>query len=118
MKRKLNLLLNDIIECIEKIENYTNNIKQEEFYRDNKTQDAIIRRLEIIGEAVRNIPDFFKNENTDIPWRDISDMRNVMIHDYPGVLLRIVWEVITDNLPELKAKIMPLYEKELKNKGK
>ena len=114
MKRKLSLLLNDIIECIDKINEYVINITQEKFYKDIKTQDAIIRRLEIIGEAVKNIPGYFKDKNSDIPWRDISDMRNLMIHNYPGVRLRIIWEVIKDNLPELKEKIIPLYKEELK----
>ena len=116
MKRNTADRLKDILESIEKIEQYITNVTEKEFYRNEEKQDSIIRRIEIIGEAAGSIPEQFKNKHTKIPWRDITDMRNCVIHDYPGVNLRIVWEVVKKDIPKLKKKILLLYEKE-KSKG-
>jgi len=113
MKRKLSLYFGDILECIEKIEKYTRNLNKRDFYKDTEKQDAVVRRLEIIGEAAKNIPSGLKKENPDIPWRDVSDMRNFMIHEYPRVDLSTVWEVIKKDIPKLKKKIALLYNQEL-----
>jgi len=79
---------------IEKIEEYTTDVNEEEFYKNTFVQDAVLRRLEIIGEAVKNIPDDFRAKYPDIPWRQIAGMRDVLIHAYFGVNLRRVWKVI------------------------
>ncbi len=74
----------------------------EDFENDERTVDAVIRNLEIIGEAARNIPDEFRNKYSDIPWRRIVGLRNVVIHEYFGVDLENIWEIIVNDFTEFK----------------
>ena len=76
MKRNALIYIEDILDSIRKIESYTENVFESEFYNDTEKQDAVIRRLEIIGEAVKNIPQEIKDNYPDIPWRKISGMRD------------------------------------------
>jgi len=111
MIRDLRLFIEDIIENIDLIETSTNNITKEKFESDKNIIDATVRRLEIIGEAVKNIPDYFRNQYPDIPWRDIAGMRDVIIHGYFKVDLETIWKVIDEDLPELKEKISKIKER-------
>jgi len=77
----------------------------EDFLRDRKTQDAVIRNLEIIGEAAKNLPSNIKERYPKIPWRALSGMRDKLIHAYFGVSLSIVWETIKNDLPVLKQQV-------------
>ena len=104
-KRDVRLFLHDILECIEKIERYTRDMSFDEFVRNDLVVDAVIRNLEIIGEAVKNIPEDFRSKYPDIPWKQIVGFRNIVIHHYFGVDLSIVWTVIKRHLKELKPKI-------------
>ena len=104
-ERNILLFLNDIIEAIEKIERYTNNLDYEEFLEDDKTKDAVLRNLEIIGEAARSIPDDIKTKYSFVNWRAASGMRNKLIHEYFGVNFAIVWETIKHDLPSFKEGI-------------
>ncbi|MGB2768363.1 MAG: DUF86 domain-containing protein, partial [Candidatus Zixiibacteriota bacterium] len=72
--------------------------------------DAVIRNLEIIGEAARNLPEAVRNGHPDIPWKRMIGLRNIAVHEYFGVDLSIIWEVITKNLPEAKARIVEVLE--------
>src|SRR3989344_4798437 len=81
---------------------FTKNTTFEEFKKDKKTIYAVIRSLEIVGEATRNIPDSFRKENPNIPWKKITGMRDKLIHDYTGVDLDTVWKTATKFVPELK----------------
>lgn len=110
MKRDVKVFLEDILESIEKIEEYTANIDEEDFYENTIIQDAVLRRLEIIGEAVKNIPDDFREKYPDIPWRQIAGMRDVLIHAYFGVNLRRVWKVIEEDIQDLKLRILRILE--------
>lgn len=101
MRRDYLLYVNDIISSIEKIREYVADMTYEEFERDNKTQDAIIRNLEVIGEAVKGIPDEIRLSMTEIDWRKIIGLRNLLIHEYFGISLPIVWDVICNKLDEL-----------------
>ena len=102
--------MEDILESIELIESYVANMNFEEFKKDRKTIDAVIRNFEIIGEAARNIPKEIRNKFTDIDWKGIIGLRNRVVHEYFGVSLTIVWEIIKSDLPVLKDKIKQLFE--------
>jgi len=109
-KRNWKLFLEDILECIERVERYIEEKKFEIFRSDSKTIDAVIRNLEIIGEAARNIPEDVKEENSSIPWQDIIDFRNRITHGYFDISLEIVWYIIKKELPDLKQKVRKMLE--------
>ncbi len=112
MNRDVLIYLKDILDSIKTIEDYCNNVIKNEFMKDKKLQDAVIRRIEVIGEATKNIPDSFRNKYPTIPWKDIAGMRDVIIHTYFNVNLEMVWKVIEENLPKLKNDIKEIIEKE------
>jgi len=97
--------LQDIGEAINRIESYAGRMEYQELLKDIKTQDAVVRNLEIIGEAVKNISADLKEKHKEIDWKSIAGMRDKIIHFYFGVDWDIVWKVISKNLPELKPKI-------------
>ncbi len=104
-KRDEMVFLEDILECIEKIEDYIRNLTEKEFEDNSEKQDAVIRRIEIIGEAVKNISNGTRKKYPDIRWREIAGMRDIIIHQYFGVTIGLVWRVATSDLPILKEKI-------------
>ena len=104
-KRTPKLLLEDIIESAEKILQYTKGISFEEFSKDNKTVDAVIRNFEIIGEASNLLPDEIKEKYSEIDWHRIRGFRNRIVHDYFGVDLQIIWKIIFDQIPGLITEI-------------
>lgn len=97
--------LNDIYDTINKGIAFINEMSYEDFSKDEKTQFALIRAIEIIGEASKKIPANIKDQSQEIPWREISGMRDLLIHDYFGVNIQVVWETVQNDLPELKGKI-------------
>ena len=90
-KRSVKLLLEDILEAIENIKDYTSEISFEGFLDSQKTKDAVVRNFEIIGEAATKLPKEFKENNSQIDWPGIIGFRNVLIHDYFGIDYHIVW---------------------------
>lgn len=100
--------ISHIAEAIEKIEGYVGELTYEQFLKDNKTLDAVIRQLEIIGEVANNISEEFQNAHPELPWSKIISMRNRLIHEYFGVNEEIVWDTIEKKLPVLKKQIEEL----------
>ena len=102
--------LKHILDAIKKIQSYTSG-GSKEFFQNTLVQDAVIRNLEIIGEAVRNLSVEFRGKNPEVPWRSITALRNVLIHEYFGVELEIVWRVVQRRLPRLKRYVEMLLAK-------
>lgn len=100
-ERNWKLRIQDIITCIEKITEYTKIMSFDEFENDLKTIDAVIRNLEIIGEAAGHVPIIIQEKYPDLSWFEMRGMRNIMAHEYFGVSLAIVWRAIHDDLPPL-----------------
>ncbi len=96
------IYIKHVIEAIDKIEKYLGDSSYGEFSKNDMLIDAVVRELEIIGEAANNFSEEFKNHYPNIPFRDITDMRNFLIHEYFGVNTKIVWETCQTNLPDLK----------------
>lgn len=96
--------LRHVLDAIGRIRDYTADGK-DAFFADSKTQDAVVRNLEVIGEAVKNVSVDLRTRHPDVPWRRIAGMRDKMIHEYFGVDLRLVWEVVERELPELGRRI-------------
>ena len=109
--------INHIHDAIKDIEEFSRDITKENFLEDKKTQYAIIRSLEIIGEAVKNLPKDFTEKYSDIEWAGIAKNRDILIHKYFGVDLELVWKVIKNDAPILKQQINKILE-ELENNQK
>ena len=99
--RDWELRVNDILACIEKIKKYTADMTFEEFRNDQRTVDAVIRNFEIIGEAAGYIPESIQEKYPELAWLEMRGMRNIMIHEYFGVSLPIIWRTITHDLSML-----------------
>ena len=104
-KRKPLLYLQDILTSLLRIEDYTRNLSFDDLNDDWKTIDAVVRNLEILGEAARNMPEELVEEYPDIPWSRMISMRNKVLHEYFGVDLVILWKTIQEDLPFLRKQI-------------
>jgi uncharacterized protein with HEPN domain len=102
MKRDYKLYINDIRDSIKQIEEYLKGISEGEFMKDKKLQDAVIRRLEIIGEASKNIPRALKEKNKHVPWIKMVHYRDFIVHSYFEASLRRIWTTSTAVLSEIK----------------
>lgn len=106
--RNSRAFIEEIVESISKIERYTEGLNFEKFQNNEMVIDAILRNLEVIGEAARRIPDEVRNKHKDIPWKRMIGLRNIVIHEYFGVDLSIIWKIATENLPQTKSLISGL----------
>jgi uncharacterized protein with HEPN domain len=99
--RDWRIRIEDIIEAATAIAGYVQGLSFEEFGRDRKTVDAVVRNLEVIGEAARHVPEEVRARFPELPWSDMADMRNVLIHEYFGVDLTILWKTASIDLPAI-----------------
>jgi uncharacterized protein with HEPN domain len=105
VRRDARVFLGDILEACEKIERYTSAISIEQFRVDEKTGDAVVRNLEVIGEAAKSIPDDIRRSIAGIEWQRIAGLRDVLIHEYFGIDLDIVWNIVETKVPLLHQRI-------------
>ncbi|MBN2284815.1 MAG: DUF86 domain-containing protein [Tissierellales bacterium] len=109
MQRELKTYIEDIITAVEKIEKYTAGMIKEDLIKNELVQDAVVRNLEVIGEAVKKIPEDVRRQYEHIPWRKIAGLRDILIHEYFGINMNIVWDVIENKLKPLKAVVQELH---------
>ncbi len=108
MRKNPKIFLEHILESIGEIESHIKNFSEDSFFNDTKTQDAVMRRIEIIGEAVKNLPKNFKEKHPEIEWREIAGMRDKLIHEYFGIDPDTVWDTAKNDIPKLKKQISKL----------
>jgi uncharacterized protein with HEPN domain len=107
-KRDPDLLVQDMLEAARKIQLFTAGLDYPDFFKDEKTIDAVARNLEVLGEAARQLPGDFTLQHPDIPWTKIQGLRNRIVHEYFGLDLEIVWQIVHHDLPLLKAQLEKL----------
>jgi uncharacterized protein with HEPN domain len=114
MPRDFRLYLDDIIEAADKIFVYVHDMEFQNFSSDSRTVDAVVRNLEIIGEAARNLPEEIKGKSdiSELEWKKITGLRNILIHEYFGVNFHVVWDIIQNKLEPLKLACEKLLEKD------
>lgn len=111
MSREFLDYVEDVIDAMSKAQKFTHGMDYEAFVRDDKTFFAVIRALEIIGEAVKKVPPEVRSQYPDAPWKDITGMRDKLIHEYFGADQKTVWDTVKKDVPALK----PVFEKILKD---
>lgn len=117
MCRDFRLYLDDILEAIHQIQTYLADQDEEAFTKDRKTQDAVIRNLEIIGEAVGKLPEQIQKDEPEIDWRKITGLRNILIHEYFGINLPIIWDVVQNKLGPLETVCRRLLDRAIEPPG-
>ena len=114
MLRDFNVFLKDILQAIERIEEYTKDLSLEDFNKNQLVQDGVVRNLEIIGEAVKHLPKDIQKKHPHVEWKKIAGLRDILIHAYFGIDHDIVWDVITNKVPELKEQVLRIVSKKKK----
>ena len=105
----IKIYLADVLESVKQIQEYTAHLKNfEQFQQDRKTQDAVIRQLLIIGEAVKHLPDTTREKHASIPWKKIAGARDVFVHEYSGIELPLIWNIIENDLEPLQREIQKI----------
>jgi uncharacterized protein with HEPN domain len=99
-----------MLACIDRIEQYTAGLDEQSFRENTQVQDAVLRRLEVMGEAVKSIPESFRSRYPDIQWRNIAGLRDVLIHQYFGVNLHRTWLVVKEDIPILKDRLLRVHQ--------
>ncbi|MDI6810794.1 MAG: DUF86 domain-containing protein [archaeon] len=115
MKREIGDYIQDIVDAINKAIKFVEDMSYEDFVQDDKTIFAVVRALEVVGEAVKNIPPKFREQYPEIPWRDMASLGDKLIHEYHGVRLEVVWETVKEEIPPLKLVFEKILEIEAGN---
>jgi len=102
--------LEHILLSIKKIKEYTKDLSKADFDSNELVQDAVLRNIEIIGEATKKISQELKSKYKEIPWREMSGMRDKLVHDYMGIDVEVVWKTITDDIPLIETLINKIYK--------
>lgn len=105
MQKDSRIYLNDILFSISLIEEYTKELSYDAFEESYDAQDKILRRLEIIAEAAKKLPEEIRLKNKNIPWKSIIGLRNIIVHNYDDVNLKEIWQIVKHHLPETKIEI-------------
>ncbi len=108
MKKDPKVFLKHIRDSIEYINQYTKGKSEQEFLDSFETQDAVMRRLAVIGEAAKTIPVALREKHSKINWKAIIGLKNVLVHEYFGIDLKVIWHIVKDDLPNLKSEILKM----------
>jgi uncharacterized protein with HEPN domain len=108
MPRDYKVYLEDMLEAIANVEEYVGGMPRQDFERDKKTLHAVVRNLEVIGEAVKGVPSDVLDRHPQIPWQRIAGLRDILIHHYFGIDIDIVWDIVQNKLPELKEQVQAI----------
>jgi len=120
MPKQYKIYFDDILDASTKIEGYVKGLSYEEFVKNSLVVDGVIRNLAIIGEAVKKIPSEVKKKCADIEWKKIAGLRDIIVHKYSAVNLKIIWDIVKNKLPELRKSIkrsVEEYERAKSNEG-
>jgi uncharacterized protein with HEPN domain len=110
--RNWKMRITDILQCIAKIRRFTKGYSFDDFQGDDKTIDSVLRNLEIIGEAARHVPADIQARYPELPWAEMLTMRNIVIHEYHGVNLKIIWQTVKEDLPTLVSPLKRILQEE------
>lgn len=111
--RRWRFRLSHIVEAVEKIQSYVAGMSLEEFLTDTRTSDAVLRNLEIVGEAARLVPEEVTTRHQQVPWAEMRALRNIVAHEYDRVDLRIIWEAVHHDLPPLVPLVQEVLSEEI-----
>lgn len=109
-KRDYGDFVQDIIDSINDVGNFIEGMDFEEFIKDKKTIYSVVRAIEIIGEATKNVPEHLRKKYPDVPWKKMAGMRDRLVHEYFGIDLEILWETAKEDVPQLKVPISKVLE--------